>query len=91
MNKLEKKIDFNESEHKAGHHLTFTENCYECHKRDRLIKAYRAVNEKKETFGLMEAEDDGDAWYQRDGRDYRESKFNQGLDNWGERDFGKLN
>ena len=45
-NNLTKEMEFNDSEHKAGYHQTFTKHCYECEKQNRLIQAFRTVNQK---------------------------------------------
>jgi len=44
MNILENELDFNEQEHKAGFHNTFTEHCHQCFTENKIIKDYKNNN-----------------------------------------------
>jgi len=35
---------FTDAEHLGGQHKTYTENCYECYKENRLLKAKQVVD-----------------------------------------------
>lgn len=40
----EQEFEFAEQEHKAGFHNTFMEDCYECHREDRLLRSKMIVS-----------------------------------------------
>lgn len=46
---MEKEISFADSEHLGGQHKTFTENCSECFRENRILNAKRIVD--RESLG----------------------------------------